>query len=165
MNSLELEKLFAEGLKSVEGILPEEGPEYVIQEELKIENLSEIIKDAMAHSKAVARPLSVKQWAESRKANFRVKPSRAAKKFRAAIKLAVDLKPAIEDFENENIIGSDAHVLLRIDDQKMVAWSCSAARRGTLEILSYGFPRHCPHCDLRNPLESLLGETIGEECF
>jgi len=163
---LELQNLFKAGLLAVEGILPRQGSDcHVIEEELRFEELNQIVSDAMLHTKAATVPLTTKQWAsESRKATARIKP--VINHTEPVKSHAVDLKPVIEDFdEDENIIGAEpgenGHVLLRIDDGRSTSWTCP--KQPTLEVISLGFPRHCHICGMQSPLESLLGTTDGEE--
>jgi hypothetical protein len=168
---LELQNLFKAGLLAVEGVLPkEENTCHIIEEELLFDDLNRIVADAVLCTKTSAAPLTTKQWAaEARKATARVnKPAPRLAPTTAPMSRVIDLKPAVEEFEeDENILESEpvenGHVLIRIDDQQMVAWVCM--RRPTLEILSYGFPKHCVHCGQRDPLESLLGVVIGEDTF
>jgi hypothetical protein len=164
-NSPELAALFAAGCQAVEGVLSsQENDCHVIEEELRFEELNDIVNDALLHTKSAAVPLTTKQWAaEARRATNRV--SKPVKFAGAACHDAQDSAPTVAAVAviEEPIFDADSHQLLSVSVLFDGAVEFTCSKQPGVSLSSHGVPTFCHVCNAKNPI--LMGTSEGEELF
>lgn len=162
-NSPELAALFAAGCQAVEGVLTgQENDCHVIDEELRFEELNQIVNDALLHTKSTAVPLTTKQWA----AEARRKPINKIKFVGAACQDVHDIVPTVAAVTvaiEEPIVDAESHQLLSVSVLFDGAVEFTCSKQPGVSLSSHGVPAFCHVCHAKNPI--LMGTTEGEELF